>query len=37
MSDDLSMLFCIKGSVYEPISIRYTLKSLIPYAKTAKP
>ena len=31
------MLFCIKGSICEPISIRYTLKSLIPYGKTAKP
>ena len=36
MSYDCPMLFCIKVSICEPISIRYTLESLIPYGKTAK-
>ena len=33
MSYDCPMLFCIKVSLFEPISIRYTLKSLIRMAK----
>ena len=41
MSYDIPMLFCIKvcTNIRDPtsISIRYTLKSLIPYVKTAKP
>ena len=35
-SYNYSMLFCIEVSICEPISIRYTLKSLIQYGKIAK-
>ena len=37
MPYDCPMLLCIKLSIYEQISIRYTLKSLIPNCKTATP
>ena len=37
MSYDCPMLLCINVSIGAPISIRYSLKSLISQAKTAKP
>ena len=37
MSYDRPMLFCIKVSISEPISIRYTKLSLIEYGNIAKP
>ena len=36
MSYDFPMLFCIKVSICEPISIGYTVNSLIPDEKTAQ-
>ena len=35
-SYDRPMLFCIKVSISEPISIRYTQKSLIQYGNTVR-
>ena len=37
ISHDRSMLFCIKVSICEPLSIRYAQKSLIQFGKIAKP
>ena len=37
MSYDCQMSFCIQESICELTSIRYSLKSLIPDDKTAKP
>ena len=36
MSNDGPMMLCIKVSIYEPISIRYTQKSLRKYGKISK-